>query len=313
MSPARIGRPSDASISLDFSQSWISPAMRVASRTTGEDALVSSSGDHGSPRSTVSGFSVGQISISPAWPARCTACWIDLGRRRQARRAHGIGEDAVDRLQQRRHRAERQRQRNVAPRQLGAAGVLGERLADVGEHVRRRALEAVDRLLLVADRKQRARHLARAGAGEELLGQRAHHLPLHRAGILRLVDQDVVEAAVELVEHPFDRRRRAEQVRRPHDQVVEIERRAPRLGLGVALHDGVAEPEQRHRRVEQHQPAAARRAGRRSDPAPASAAARMSGCAAASGLVIIDLRGSPVEVRNASSRASMRRAAPAAP
>ncbi len=67
----------------------------------------------------------------------------------------------------------------------------------------RRALEAVDRLLLVADGEQRARHVAGAAPAKNSLGQRADHLPLHRARVLRLVDQDVVEAAVELVEHPL--------------------------------------------------------------------------------------------------------------
>ena len=43
---------------------------------------------------------------------------------------------------------------------------------------------------------------ARPLAGEELLGQRLDDRPLLGVGVLRLVDQDVVDAAVELVEHP---------------------------------------------------------------------------------------------------------------
>ena len=43
---------------------------------------------------------------------------------------------------------------------------------------------------------------ARAGAGEEFRRQRADDLPLLRAGVLRLVDQHVVDAAIELVVHP---------------------------------------------------------------------------------------------------------------
>ena len=49
-------------------------AMRLASRTTAGVAAVSRSGDHGSAGSGASYFSVGQISTSPAWPARLATC-----------------------------------------------------------------------------------------------------------------------------------------------------------------------------------------------------------------------------------------------
>ncbi len=97
------------------------------------------------------------------------------------------------------------------------------------------ALEAVDRLLDVADREDRARLLARAGAGEEFLGQCRDDLPLLRAGVLRLVDQDVVEAAVELEQHPGRSARAMQQVARAEDQIVVIERGMARL---VALVGG---------------------------------------------------------------------------
>jgi hypothetical protein len=43
----------------------------------------------------------------------------------------------------------------------------------------------------------------RSFAGEELLGQATHDAPLARTGVLRLVDQDVIDALVELVLHPL--------------------------------------------------------------------------------------------------------------
>ena len=46
------------------------------------------------------------------------------------------------------------------------------------------------------------RTLARAGAGEEFGDQAPDDLPLLRAGVLRLVDQHVIDAEVELVVHP---------------------------------------------------------------------------------------------------------------
>lgn len=60
------------------------------------------------------------------------------------------------------------------------------------------ALKAVNRLLWVADRKDGSDALAGAGAGEEFLGQQADDFPLLWVGILRLVDQDVIEPAIKL-------------------------------------------------------------------------------------------------------------------
>ncbi len=70
------------------------------------------------------------------------------------------------------------------------------------ECARRRALEREDRLLLVADREDRAPHVRPRAAGRELRDDGAHDLPLLRAGVLRLVDQHVIDAEVELVVHP---------------------------------------------------------------------------------------------------------------
>src|SRR5581483_11056996 len=64
------------------------------------------------------------------------------------------------------------------------------------------ALKRKNRLLLVADGKDRALDCARAGPGEKLVDQPADDAPLLRAGVLRLVDQHVIDAEVELVVHP---------------------------------------------------------------------------------------------------------------
>jgi hypothetical protein len=88
-------------------------------------------------------------------------------------------------------------------KEFSAARVLEERAVDV-ELRRIGALEAENGLLLVANREDRARFrvVARAFAREEFFRQLAHDVPLLGAGILRFVDQDVIEAAIELVEHP---------------------------------------------------------------------------------------------------------------
>ena len=81
-------------------------------------------------------------------------------------------------------------------------GPLPEFAADLAEPRRVRALETVDRLLLVADGEQRAQLVAPAGAREKLRRQTLDDGPLRGIGVLRLVDEDVVDAAVDLEEHP---------------------------------------------------------------------------------------------------------------
>ena len=155
-------------------------AIRPASRTTGEDAVASASGDQGSHFSTCSAFSVGQISISPACPARWATCRIGAveavspgvraGSAKMASTAASSGSTARnDRFSGTR--------RNSKP---ALRGLARECLAHAGEHGGRRTLETVDRLLLVADGEQGADPFARAAAGEELLRQRRGSRPTAR-------------------------------------------------------------------------------------------------------------------------------------
>ncbi len=112
---------------------------------------------------------------------------------------------------------------------LEHAAVVGAAVAELG---RVGALEAVDRLLLVADDEDRARNLARAGAGEELARERLDHAPLRRARVLRLVDENVVDAAVEAPEHPGGGAGPGEQRLGAVDEVVEVEEAGRRLAGG---------------------------------------------------------------------------------
>ena len=89
------------------------------------------------------------------------------------------------------------------------------------------ALEGVDRLLFVADGEDGPVGFF---AREELPGQGAHDGPLLGGGVLGLVDQDVVDAAVQLVEHPGGGRARGQQVDGLGHQIGEVQR--PALGLG---------------------------------------------------------------------------------
>ena len=107
--------------------------------------------------------------------------------------------------------------------------------------------------------------VARARAGEELGDQRADDLPLLRAGVLRLVDQDVVDAAVELVMHP-GRPDLVEQRERLVDQVVVVEQPAPVL-LGLIARDHrIGDGEERCGAVAAGDRLAALESGRRRAP-----------------------------------------------
>src|SRR5260370_40272696 len=91
----------------------------------------------------------------------------------------------------------------MAKRERRVAMPGREMPGQVGDLIRSGALEGEDRLLLVADRKNAARlRLAHPLPGRELGGEPADDLPLRRAGILRLVDQHVIDAEIELVMHP---------------------------------------------------------------------------------------------------------------
>ena len=236
----------------------LQPAVYGGSDTRGQPhrrrrgGPVSSSGDHGSER-------VGLVVLlglpyldQPREPGAVGRVGDRRMRGGHAGRALRRGEDAVDRLEQRRHRAEREDERHAPPRQPGLLRAGGKRLARRGEHG---AAPRPGSRRSTASRRRRqtacVRVSLRAVAGEEFLRQRADHVPLHRAGVLRLVDQDVVEPAVELVEHPLHRCRGAQQVGGAGDEVVEVERGAARLGLAVALQHRIAEPDQRHGGIEQ--------------------------------------------------------------
>ena len=283
-------------------------AMRFASRTTDGDAPVSRSGDQGSAASAGSCFSGGPDFDEPGM-ARAIGDMPERHRcRAEARRPLRVGKDAVHGRKQRLHRAERQRERNAPPGEPRPVGALREVLTHGGEHPGRGALEAVDRLLLVADGEHRARFLARTAAGEEFLGERADHQPLRGARILRLVDQDVVEPSVQLVEHPFHGAGRTQQACRPADQVVEIQLRLPRLDLRIALHHGPAEPHQGQGGIEKLQPAARVVVGHELMLRALEQGSDI-GMLCGKLLVISDCLGSPPPVRNTLQSSRMRPAA----
>ena len=120
--------------------------------------------------------------------------------------------------------------------------------AHLGKFFWRGVLKRIDRLLLVADREDGANHVARAGAGGEFGDQPEDDLPLLAAGILRFVDQEMIDAEIELVVNPggIDA---GEQRQRLVDQIVVIEQAAARLLVLVAPQNRVGDGEQRRRTI----------------------------------------------------------------
>ena len=66
-----------------------------------------------------------------------------------------------------------------------------------------RPLKTEDRLLFVAHHEQRRRFFASTLATPEIVDQRLHDRPLIRAGVLAFVDQQVIDALIQLVAHPI--------------------------------------------------------------------------------------------------------------
>src|SRR3546814_6383851 len=79
------------------------------------------------------------------------------------------------------------------------------------------ALEAENGLLEIADRKHRPTAAARALARKELFRQLLCDRPLRVVGVLRLVDQYMVELLVKLVAHPCAHAVACQQRRRAFD------------------------------------------------------------------------------------------------
>ena len=138
---------------------------------------------------------------------------------------------AVERNETRRRTGSKRWPGAVAPA-LDAAPFLLEALGPG-------ALEGIDRLLLVAHGKERAQSIACSFAGKEIVRECADDAPLAGARVLRLVDQDVIDALVQLVVHPGAGAVALQQIGGAADEIVEIETAAVALQpLVVAVEPG---------------------------------------------------------------------------
>src|SRR5262249_56001814 len=85
---------------------------------------------------------------------------------------------------------------------------------------------------------------AGGGASGKVGGKTAHDLPLLAAGILRLVDQKMIDAEIELVVHP-GRIDIAEKLERFVDQIVIVDEPTALLFVLVALQNFVHDSKER--------------------------------------------------------------------
>src|SRR5580693_1945523 len=131
---------------------------------------------------------------------------------------------------------------------------------EMARHLRkflwRRVLKRIDRLFFVADGEYRTSYAARASAGGEFSREPAHNLPLLVARVLRLVDQHVIDAEIQLKMHP-GRIDIGEKLQRLVDQVIVIEKATALLFFGVARDDRVHDGQQGGAAIPQRNAAAA--------------------------------------------------------
>ena len=162
----------------------------------------------------------------------------------QTARSVGIPENLIDGVEDVGRRAEGKLQADIAEDLAGVTGALLQRMQLRGKLFGIGPLEGIDRLLFIADGKDRAVSPIAALAGEEFRDQCIDDFPLPGAGVLRLVDQHVIDAAIELVLDPVADLGAGQQIGRRHDQIVEIHQSAASLEPVIALQNGAADSKQ---------------------------------------------------------------------
>ena len=103
-------------------------------------------------------------------------------------------------------------------------------------------LKGIDRLLFITHHEQRAP----AGPGTltrgKFGGEAFDHRPLFGSGVLRLIDQNVVDAAIQPEQNPGGDRRVRQQTAGAGNQIIKIQHPLCRLALGVDRQKCMGEP-----------------------------------------------------------------------
>ena len=154
---------------------------------------------------------------------------------RQAIGGRWLGEHCIHRVEDVRHGTERQVQLHIVQLLARFVGQACEVGALVREAARLGTLERVDGLLEITHGEHGARAFTRAFAVEELAREPLDDAPLQGGGVLRLVHQDVIDAAIELVVNPAPAAIAIEKLGGSGDHVVEIEQPATMLECAPLL------------------------------------------------------------------------------
>src|SRR5262245_14800800 len=171
---------------------------------------------------------------------------------RHAVTSRRMAKNGIDRLQHRCCRPEGYLERNAAPVLPRLSNALFEMPVHLEKGSWIRALKAVDGLLCIADGEDCAEVVPGALTREELLGQSRDDGPLLRVRVLRFVDQNTIETAVELEQHPGRDPGPPQQIERDGHEVIIIEHTLHPLALGIGVHQRAAEPGQGPARLHQH-------------------------------------------------------------
>ena len=106
-------------------------------------------------------------------------------------------------------------------------------------------LKGKNRLFFIAHGKQCAHRLMAVLAGEKLIGQSTNKPPLRRAGILRFIDQNMLQPAIDFEQHPLRRAMPAQQPIGRGNQIVIIQHGARRFGGCIIIHQSGGKSQQR--------------------------------------------------------------------
>ena len=142
----------------------------------------------------------------------------------------------VDQIQHRCSRPEALRQCEVLQFQFGGLDALSKRLACLTVAFGRGSLKSVYRLFEIADRKDRpGLFRMRTGTAVKIVAKCADDVPLRLVGVLRLINQNMVDLPVEFEPHPIRHVPGVQQIGGLADHIVEIDDALCVFGLGILL------------------------------------------------------------------------------
>ena len=191
------------------------------------------------------GFFIGLDQGPQVYPPRQQGTMGDMGNLWPQGGGVAVPQRLIDKTQDGGGRAERMLQFQALKQLIRRLEALPERrpLVIKGRDVS--ALKGIDRLLLIAHHKHRPRLIPRTLTGGKLGRQQLDHPPLRRAGVLRLIHQNMVDPAIQPVQNPGGNRWIGDQIGRFCDQVVKVQPAARGLARLIKRQEGAGKSGQR--------------------------------------------------------------------